>query len=186
MRAWTALPTRLGVLLDHIDQFATSGAFRQRTVYVMCIQELLVDGLHDIVVARSAFWDSLSSLVRDPIVDVRIRVSRLLGLISGELIFLHARASVGRVPPEARRLRFRADQLSRGNNDVAEKALTLARELVQDASHEVRAFAEAVISSVSLPHACTPPPPPPPAPLLSSLPKSSVATFSRPPPPSPS
>ena len=37
-----------------------------------------------VVVGRETFWDTLPGLVRDPIVDVRIRVARLLALISGQ------------------------------------------------------------------------------------------------------
>ncbi len=57
----------------------------------MCIQEMLVSDQGDVAVGNGTFWDALAGLVRDPIVDVRIRMARLLGLISGEYITASAR-----------------------------------------------------------------------------------------------
>ena len=81
---WQTSLSHLEALRGHIDGFATAGTFRQRTTYIMCVQEMLAAGLGDVVVAGGAFWETLTALVRDPVVDVRIRAARLIGLISGE------------------------------------------------------------------------------------------------------
>lgn len=51
--------------------------------YVACQQGILQHGQMDAVVGSNSFWETLKKLVRDPIIDVRIRTARLLGLISG-------------------------------------------------------------------------------------------------------
>lgn len=84
LKAWKDCPTLLEALGADIRAFAGSASFRRRTTYVMCIQEMLVSGQGRGVVGRETFWDTLPGLVRDPIVDVRIRVARLLGSIYGQ------------------------------------------------------------------------------------------------------
>lgn len=86
VKTWRETPSLLEALRAEVRAFATSSTFRQRTTYVTCIQEMLVSDQGDVVVGEGTFWDALSALVRDPIVDVRIRVARLLALISGELL----------------------------------------------------------------------------------------------------
>ncbi|KAI0724058.1 hypothetical protein C8T65DRAFT_93958 [Cerioporus squamosus] len=84
VKTWKASPSLLEALRADVRAFALSSAFRRRTTYVMCIQEMLVSDQGDVAVRNETFWEALSALVRDPIVDVRIRTARLLGLISGE------------------------------------------------------------------------------------------------------
>ncbi|TFK91222.1 ARM repeat-containing protein [Polyporus arcularius HHB13444] len=158
VKAWKASPSLLEALRADIRAFAASPAFRRRTTYVMCIQEMLVSDQGDVAVGNGTFWDALAGLVRDPIVDVRIRMARLLGLIS--------------------------DKFGRIDGDIAAKTVSLARDLAQDPSHEVQAFAAAVVSGASATGS---------VPIRSqsstAVPprvSKSAATFSRPPPPSPS
>ncbi|KAI0362299.1 ARM repeat-containing protein [Trametes cingulata] len=160
VRQWKDEPTLLEELRSDIRAFASSDTFRRRTTYVTCIQEMLAVDQGDVAVRRETFWSTLSQLGRDPIVDVRIRVARLLGLIS--------------------------DKFSREDSDIAAKAVALARDLASDASHEVRAFAAAVVAAAgasSAPGSA----PNRPTPMTTIPPRigKSAATFSRPPPPSP-
>ena len=89
LRAWKQSPTLVEALVADIRAFAGSDSFRRRTTYVTCMQEMLVSDHGEVAVGREAFWETLSALVRYPIVDVRIRVARLLSLISGEYISIH-------------------------------------------------------------------------------------------------
>ena len=59
--------------------------------YVACQQEMLSAGLHGAIIVLEEFWHSLSSLVQDTIVDVRIRVARFLGVVFGEITILPPR-----------------------------------------------------------------------------------------------
>ncbi|KAI0748296.1 hypothetical protein C8Q80DRAFT_1219502 [Daedaleopsis nitida] len=157
-RVWKAVPHLLETLQADVRTFATSPAFRKRTTWVTCAQEVLAHDQGDAAVRTGTFWETLSELVRDPIVDVRIRVARLLGLIF--------------------------DKFGRIDSGIAAKTLSLARDLTQDPSHEVQAFATAVLagaipSGSETHHALA---------LTTLTPRveRSVATFSRPPPPNPS
>ncbi|KAH9857070.1 hypothetical protein C2E23DRAFT_856589 [Lenzites betulinus] len=158
VREWKERPTLLEAMRTDITAFAASDAFRKRTTFVTCVQEMLQSDQGDVALRSATFWSTLSQLCRDPIVDVRIRVARLLGLIS--------------------------DKFSRDDSDIAARTAALAQELARDASHEVRAFATAVLAgpgaSVSTPTRSTAPP------LPSRIGNTkSATTFSRPPPPSP-
>ncbi|KAH9945960.1 armadillo-type protein [Epithele typhae] len=119
VEAWKMSPLSLDALRKEIRSLATDSTSRRRTTYVMCVQELLASGHGDVVVGSAGFWDTLSALVRDPIVDVRIRASRLIGLIS--------------------------NNLGGTDDDVAERTAALARELAHDGSHDVRSFIEPTV-----------------------------------------
>ena len=76
-----------------------------------------------------------------------------------------------------------SDKLGGSDRDVAAKTVAFARDLAQDGSHEVQAFATAILArpSLSQPEAS--------GPLVATLSHpvgQSAATFSRPPPASPS
>ncbi|TBU65648.1 ARM repeat-containing protein [Dichomitus squalens] len=157
LRAWKHSPTLVEALVADIRAFAGSDSFRRRMTYVTCVQEMVVSDHGDVTVRGETFWETLSALVRDPIVDVRIRVARLLGLIS--------------------------DKLGGGDSDVAAKTVALARDLAQDSSHEVQAFATAVLAGSP---ASQSEPSRQPVATVSPPVGRSAATFSRPPPPSPS
>ena len=90
VKAWKTAPTLMDALRTDVRAFAQSTAFRKRTIWVTCIQEMLTHDQGDVAIRTDTFWETLSSLVRDPIVDVRIRVARLLGLIIGKCISAHA------------------------------------------------------------------------------------------------
>lgn len=146
---------------------------------MVCVQEMLASDQADVAMRDTTFWSTLSQLGRDPIVDVRIRVARLLGLISGECI------SVPCTPLSSSFLSSfvidqfpYADKYSR-DSDIAAKTAALALDLLQDDSHEVRAFAAAVAAGATAPAAAPKRPTP-----LDHIGKSAT-TFSRPPPPSP-
>ncbi|KAI0647224.1 hypothetical protein C8Q79DRAFT_907811 [Trametes meyenii] len=155
VREWKDRPALLEALREDVRAFASSDSFRRRTTYVTCMHELLVVDQGDAVVRSETFWSTLSQLCRDPIVDVRIRVARVLGLIS--------------------------DKFSRDDSSAAANAAGLAQGLTLDDSHEVRAFASAVVAGASTPASAS---------MSHALPTiparigKSAATFSRPPPPS--
>ncbi|KAI0673048.1 hypothetical protein C8Q78DRAFT_970689 [Trametes maxima] len=155
VREWKDRPALLEALREDVRAFASSDSFRRRTTYVTCMHELLVLDQGDVVVRSETFWSTLSQLCRDPIVDVRIRVARLLGLIS--------------------------DKFSRDDGGAAANAAGLAQSLTLDGSHEVRAFASAVVAGASTTASAS-------SQALPTIPVrigKSAATFSRPPPPSP-
>ncbi|KAI0831486.1 hypothetical protein BC628DRAFT_1312178 [Trametes gibbosa] len=157
VREWNERPTLLEALRADINAFALSDAFRKRTTFVTCVQEMLLLEQGDVVARSETFWSTLSQLCRDPIVDVRIRVARLLGLIS--------------------------DKFGRDDSDIAASAAALAQGLAGDDSHEVRAFATAVPAGASTVAVTAPNHT---MPLPSRIGDSkSATTFSRPPPPSP-
>ncbi|KAI1794528.1 ARM repeat-containing protein [Ganoderma leucocontextum] len=153
LNAWKDSPTLLEALGADIRAFAGSASFRRRTTYVMCIQEMLLSEQGHVVVRSETFWDTVGALVRDPIVDVRIRVARLLGLIS--------------------------DKFSRADTNVAVRTITFAQELATDSSHEVQAFAAAVLAGASMSGI---EPSRLPVATLSPPVGTSTTTFSRPPP----
>ncbi|OBZ75305.1 hypothetical protein A0H81_04148 [Grifola frondosa] len=116
----------------------------------MCEQELLSSEQGDVVLLDNDFWTILSALAQDTIVDVRIRVARLLAILS--------------------------DRHGRINEATLSQTVELARSLAQDTSHEVQAFVRTALSDGARPigvpsrtikSAATfsrPPPPPLPSP----------------------
>lgn len=125
-----------------------------------------------VVVGRETFWDTLPGLVRDPIVDVRIRVARLLVLISGQYRQPHL-SSLWLT------LAVLLDKFGPTDTNVAVGTLAFAQELVTDGSHEVQAFAAAVLASASMAGL---EPSRPPVAMLPPLIGNTATTFSRPPP----
>ncbi|KAI8998481.1 hypothetical protein BD414DRAFT_512104 [Trametes punicea] len=156
VREWQGQETLLEELRADIRAFALADQFRKRTTYIMCMQELFSLDQGEAAVRSETFWSTLARLCRDPIVDVRIRVARLLGLISDRFC-------------------------SREDSDIAANTVELARGLAQDDSHEVRAFAAAVVAGAS--PSGPAPTRPPPMPTLPLKVGKTAATFSRPPPP---
>ncbi|KAK0483519.1 armadillo-type protein [Armillaria novae-zelandiae] len=73
-------PKVLGDLHLDLQGLSSSGAFRQRMTYIACQQMLLLpDGDTEAVqVPDEEIWTTLRQLSRDPIVGVRIGVSRLI------------------------------------------------------------------------------------------------------------
>lgn len=111
------------------------------------------------------FVNTLQALVQDPIVDVRIRVSRLLGVLHGRSdVYMETTGShvisTERVP-----------NMPQGLVDVVRN---FAAQLAQDASHDVQAFAKPLLQSLSSPasHKLD----------VTDSGKRSAETFSRPPP----
>ena len=84
MRAWQAVPQWVNQLRSGIRALARSDAYRERTTFVTCEQSLLDSGDRDFIILDDEYFEILSLLAQDPIVDVRIRAARLLGTISGE------------------------------------------------------------------------------------------------------
>lgn len=119
VKAWKTRPDLLSRLSSDIRSLARSGSFRKRTTFVSCKQSLLLSAEADTVVVDDVFWEAISVLVHDSIVDVRIRVARLLGLIF--------------------------DKYSTVDASVSLKAMAHAERLAQDSSHEVQAFARATL-----------------------------------------
>ncbi|KAI0934203.1 hypothetical protein AcV5_006128 [Taiwanofungus camphoratus] len=114
VKAWRSRPDLLDGLLGDIRALARSDSYRKRSIFVVCEQALLPD-CRDIVLADEGFWSAVSALVQDRIVDVRIRVARLLTVIS--------------------------DNYAHSDRSIIARLHMHAQRLEQDTSHEVRAFA---------------------------------------------
>lgn len=119
VKAWRYMPRLITGLREGIRALAHSDSYRERTTFVTCEQAVLVSTESDFVLFDEGFWDILSHLSRDPIVDVRIRVARLLVTISTDHV---------------------------NDAPIMARALTLAERLEQDSSQDVRAFARSIRS----------------------------------------
>lgn len=82
---WRSYPQWLAALHDSIGELAQSGSYRKRMSFVMCEQALILSESEDYVLSDDQFWRSLHILAKDQIVDVRIRVARLVGILKGKL-----------------------------------------------------------------------------------------------------
>ncbi|GBE82030.1 hypothetical protein SCP_0404060 [Sparassis crispa] len=130
MKTWRPHPEVLAELCSDIGALALSESFRKRTTYIRCQQVLIVSNQGDVVITDDAFWEALSALVHDPVVDVRIHVARLLGSVSERYY---------------------------DNPLVLERISAYAQHLEHDTSHDVRAFAHSVLAhTVALPVAGPP------------------------------
>ncbi|CCL98446.1 uncharacterized protein FIBRA_00443 [Fibroporia radiculosa] len=98
-----------------IRRLAFSDSYRQRSTFVNCEHALLLSHSREFVLLDDNYWDIFSVLVSDPVVDVRIRVARLLVAIYG-------------------------DQTS--DESMIARVCMLAERLEQDTSQDVRAFAQ--------------------------------------------
>lgn len=119
VKAWRYIPRLITGLREGIRALAHSDSYRERTTFVTCEQAVLVSTESDFVLFDEGFWEILSHLSRDPIVDVRIRVARLLVTISTDHV---------------------------NDAPIMARALTLAERLEQDSSQDVRAFARSIRS----------------------------------------
>lgn len=63
--------------------FAISSSYRHRMTFLSCYQTVLLT-LKSVDLLSEPFLQTLQTLGRDPIVDVRIRTARFLGAIIGE------------------------------------------------------------------------------------------------------
>ncbi|EMD38440.1 hypothetical protein CERSUDRAFT_93975 [Gelatoporia subvermispora B] len=120
VRLWRGRPSLLEGLLDSIKTMARGDSFRKRTMFVTCSQALILSDQSDVVVQDASFWVVLSALAEDRIVDVRIRISRLLGLLY--------------------------EKYAVADWSISERVHQLAQRLTGDSSHEVQAFARAIAS----------------------------------------
>ncbi|KAH9842696.1 armadillo-type protein [Rhodofomes roseus] len=122
VRAWQATPRlmeQVEQLRSSIRALARSDAYRERTTFVTCEQSLLESNNSDFIILDNEYWEVLSLLTQDPIVDVRIRVARLLGTIF--------------------------DLYNSGQHStVMSQVLRLTAPLLDDSSQDVRAFAVSV------------------------------------------
>ncbi|PCH38124.1 hypothetical protein WOLCODRAFT_136056 [Wolfiporia cocos MD-104 SS10] len=120
VKAWRHTPHLMEGLQEGIRALALSDCYRERTTFVTCEQALLLSDDRDVVMLNEDFWETMSTLARDSIVDVRIRVARLLGVIAD----------------------FYADT----NSSMLSRLLSISDTLEQDTSHDVRAFAHSIRS----------------------------------------
>lgn len=146
---------------------ARSDSFRKRTVFVACKQAIILSDERDFVLGDEAFWDALTALSEDAVVDVRIRIARLVSIIYGE--YRPFTAHLNDVLTC-----LCTDKHAKTNNSVMTKTLLLAGQLAQDSSQEVQAFVRPIFTPGSRPR-----------PTLEGHSRSSqtASTFSRPPPP---
>ena len=74
---------------NSIHRLGTSTAYRERMTFVACYQQIALSGaLHTSLVSPTVL-NILFELAHDRIVDVRIRVARLLGTFQGAPICLN-------------------------------------------------------------------------------------------------
>jgi len=131
VHAWRAVPNLVNELRSSIRALARSDAYRERTTFVRCEQSLFESNDRDFVVPDDEYWEILSALTHDPIVDVRIRVARLLGTIF--------------------------DVYGEGeHSSVTSRVLRLTAPLLDDSSQDVRAFATSVHAGGARPQSLAP------------------------------
>ncbi|KZV65432.1 hypothetical protein PENSPDRAFT_689918 [Peniophora sp. CONT] len=70
-------------LREDVAALAASGVFRQRMTFVACFKELASSNSAESVL-DARLWDAIEPLVEDAIVDVRIGVARVAGMLSGK------------------------------------------------------------------------------------------------------
>ncbi|KAK7693654.1 hypothetical protein QCA50_003223 [Cerrena zonata] len=119
---WAPWPRWVDRVFEVFKPMATSGAYRKRILYVACQQEVFVSGNHQLLVENDEFWDAMQVLASDSIVDVRIRVARLLGLLS--------------------------DNVQEPSDRVKGNLRSLAEKLSDDTSHDVQAFAKVILADL--------------------------------------
>ncbi|KAF8321414.1 armadillo-type protein [Cantharellus anzutake] len=69
-----------------VESFAIADTSKRRTTFVYCIQALaLSQALGPLEISKGSFWKVLRGLAQDPVIDVRIAVSRLVSLVCCEL-----------------------------------------------------------------------------------------------------
>lgn len=117
--AWTRRPQSLEQLWDMLRTLAISSSYRQRMIFLSCYQTVLL-ATKDVGLVSEPFLKTLDSLRRDPIVDVRIRLARFLGTL------LESFPAI----PEA----------------TAQTVRGIARQLADDSSHDVQAFAQSLLA----------------------------------------
>ncbi|KAJ3541194.1 hypothetical protein NM688_g6121 [Phlebia brevispora] len=116
--AWSSRPMLLEEFWRDLHRLGTSSSFRERTTFVACYQEIILSNPQHAMFFSDIVLGILSELSCDRIVDVRIRLARLLGIIQEKATDL----------PDS----------------VSRTILHLAEQLMYDDSHDVRAFAEPV------------------------------------------
>jgi len=120
IETWTANAPGAKDLLSDIKELAHSGSYRERMTYIACQQELFSADLHGAIVILEEFWSTLMALVQDSIVDVRIKVARLLGIIFDRIV-----GTLEHLRPQV---------------------LVLVQRLAEDVSSEVKAFCQPIMS----------------------------------------
>ncbi|KIP08182.1 hypothetical protein PHLGIDRAFT_117498 [Phlebiopsis gigantea 11061_1 CR5-6] len=121
--AWSTRPQSLEHLWEMLRTLATSSSYRHRMTSLSCYQTVLL-ALKDFSLLSESFLQTLKSLGKDSTVDVRIRTSRFLGILVAEFPGL----------PDS----------------VYQAVRELAQDLSADSSHDVKAFAQSLLSN-SLP-----------------------------------
>ncbi|TDL27378.1 ARM repeat-containing protein [Rickenella mellea] len=72
-------PDNLATIRDEVRTFASASSFRRRITYIACEHAIIMSEPRISGYVDDAFWETVSNLARDSIVDVRIAVARLLG-----------------------------------------------------------------------------------------------------------
>jgi len=112
-------------LRDDLEDLAKAEQSRRRATYVSCCAALVKGELGTLEVSRDEFWANIDSLSRDAMLDVRIGVARLIGLICEK---------------------YFPKFISR-----SQRLLEIIRRLTQDSSRDVRAFIARLLKS-EVPH----------------------------------
>ena len=83
--AWSARPQSLEHLWEMLRTLAVSSSYRHRMTFLSGYQIVLLT-LKDAGLLSEPFLQNLRSLAKDSTVDVRIRTSRFIGTLAGELL----------------------------------------------------------------------------------------------------
>jgi serine/threonine-protein phosphatase 4 regulatory subunit 1 len=151
---------------DDVLSLARSTSYRQRMTFLACQQVILQSDLRINDFLDEVFLQTISILAEDSIVDVRIKVARLLGAFRGTLLL--------RSYCESHELMWFLDGSDRLPHEASRTFYELAKKLSQDPSSDVKSFSEPLLAT-------WPPDAPPRRKSPGELAKI-TANFSRPPP----
>ncbi|KAI0273673.1 armadillo-type protein [Gloeopeniophorella convolvens] len=82
LRGWPSVSERVDA---DVQALARSGSFRQRVTFVACYQAIL-GGQGFTSLVSASYWRCLVDLAADRVVDVRIGVARLVGLLNSQYL----------------------------------------------------------------------------------------------------
>ena len=80
---WSSRPALMDELWNMLHRLGTSTAFRERSTFVACCQEIALAKPQHAPLISDTVLGILAELSKDRIVDVRIRLARLFGIYRG-------------------------------------------------------------------------------------------------------
>lgn len=86
---WSLRPEFVQDIWTDVIAFSSSSSCRERMMFLLCHQVIFQSAENFDRFLNDAFLQALSNLTADPIVDVRIKVARLLACFTGMSVLLH-------------------------------------------------------------------------------------------------